>query len=278
MGKSKRSHPSAVRPGSAIEAAEAFARITKDIEALPAERVGRVTTDVPMAVSLALGAWPQLEALLPEMTKIFKKPPKAEIDRLRARALGLLYTHLLYSPPSNSLDADLEEARLLREQLLAAADAHALYGQIDAASIAKIREGSGHLDRANDLIALAAVFDAAWPVISEKTPVTDAQIDRAAALGTQLVAALGGKELKVGTMKDGKTPADLRNRAFRLFITDYEEIRAAVHYVRRWEGEADAFAPSLHRRGRGKSGAADTDASDTEGADADATDVTDAGG
>lgn len=252
MENSQESHPTAVRPGSAIEAAQAFARIEKDIEALPAEQVGRVTTDVPTAVSLALGALPQIETLLPEMTDVFIKPPKAEIERLRDRALGLLYTHLLYSPPSKQLDADLEEARVLREQLLTTADAHAVHGQINAAAIARIRQGAGHLDRANDLIALAALFEAAWPLIGDKTPVTEAQVERAAALGTQLVAALGGKELKVGTLTAGRTPADLRNRAFRLFITDYEEIRAAVEYVRRREGDAHTFAPPLHRRTRGK--------------------------
>ncbi len=278
MGKSKLSHPSAVRPGSALETREAFGRIAKDIEALPPERVGRVSTDVPMAVSLALGALPRFEGLLPEMAEVFKKPPDAEIERLRDRSLGLLYTHLLYSPPARALDAELEEARAMREQLLAAADAHALYGQIDRNSIAKIREGAGHLDRANDLIALAALFDAAWPIISKKTLVTEAQIDRAASLGTQLVSALGQKELNVGTMKDGKTPADLRNRAFRLFITDYDEIRAAVQYLRRWEGDADAFAPSLHRRSSSSGGGGDTGAADDSGGDsggeADAADAT----
>lgn len=262
MGTTKRSHPSAVRPGSAIEAAEAFGRIRNDIEALPADRVGRVTADVPRAVSLALGALPLIESLLPDMADVFKRPPEAEVRRLRDRALALLYTHLLYTPPSKQLEADLEEARVLREQLLGAADAHVLFGHIDRESVAKIREGAGHLDRANDLIALAALFDSAWPVIGAQTPVKPAQIDRAAELGTALVAALGGKELDVGALEGGRTPADLRNRAFRLLITDYEEIRAAVQYLRRHEGDADAFAPSLHRRNRSSTGGSGTGATD----------------
>ena len=252
MGTPKRMHPTAVRPGTLNEAAEAYARIEPAIMALPQKDVGRVTTDVPSATSLALGALPQLEALLPEMNDVFKKPPKAQIERLRDHALGLLYAHIAWLPrSSNALDGELEEARALREQLLASADAHVSYGQMDAAAVAAIRQGAGHLDRANDLIALVGLFHAAWPVISKKTQATPEQLDRAAALGPQLVAALGANTLGAGSVKDGKTAADRRNRAFRVFLTDYEEIRAAVQYVRRHEGDADAFAPSLHPRTRG---------------------------
>lgn len=245
MGKSKRAHPAAVRPGTPNEAAEAYARTKKDIEALPADRVGRVTTDVPMAVSLALGALPQIEALLPEMSDLLKKPPTKAIEMLRDRALSLLHAHFAWAPPSTgALEADLEEARVLRERLLAAADAHVSYGQMDAAAIAAVREGAGHLDRAGDLIALAAMFQERWPHISEKTPATEEQIARASGLGTQLLATLGANK-RGAASKEAKKAADRRNRAFRLLITDYEEIQRAVRYVRWHEGDADSFAPSL---------------------------------
>lgn len=211
--------------------------------------VGRVTTDLPTAVSLALGALPQLEALLPDMQDLLKRPPKAEIERLRDRSLGLLFAHLLWVPrKSKALEADLEEGRVLRERLLAAADGHVKFDQMDADAVAAIREGAGHLDRAKGLIALAALFHVAWPAIAKQTLVTEAQLKRAAELGTKLVAELGGKALQVTEPAKSKLDAaDRRNRAFRLFINDYNEIRRAVQFVRFHDGDADAFAPSLHR-------------------------------
>lgn len=183
--RTKKVHASAVRPGTPSEAAEAYARLEPELKAVPKELIRKVSTNVPMAVSLALGALRELETLLPEMTDVFKEPPKAEIERLRERALALLFADLLMAPRDpKALEALLEEARGLRAKLLSAADAHVEFGHIDPDSVAAIREGSGHLDRANDLIALDALFESAWDELGDKTMVTPEQLDRAAELGT----------------------------------------------------------------------------------------------
>jgi hypothetical protein len=242
----------AARTGPVDETAAAYKIIEKDLGSVPKAQIGQVTADIPTAVSLALGALPGLEGLLPEMSDLLKKPPKAQIERLRERGLGLLYTHLQFVPrTSKKHEQDLEEARQLREKLLLAADAHVGYGHLDAEAVAKIREGAGLLDRAQDLIALSALFRAAWSEIADQTPVKVEQLERASALGTFLVAELGGKALgATGAGRSRKDWQDLRARAFRLFMTDYEEIQRAVEYVRYHDGDADVFAPSLHPRVR----------------------------
>lgn len=265
-------HPNAVRPDSPDEIARAYALIEAELAKIPTELVGRVTADVPTAVSLALGALPGIQGLVPTLQELLKKPPLEEIERLRARALGLLYTHLRHVPPTaKQLEADLEEARVLREQLLSVADAHVRYGAMNAAAVARIRDGAGHLDRANDLIALGALFRAAWPAIGGATLVTPTQLDRASILGTQLVAQLGEKTIGVGPAGAGKTWSDQRNRAFRLFMFDYEEIRCAVRYVRHHEGDADTIVPSLHTTR--KSLRAEDEDTVTTGTDTGATDT-----
>jgi len=259
MGKSKKEHASAVRPGTPNEAAEAYARLEAEIEAVPEREIREVSTDVPMAVSLALGALPEIESLIAEMGDVFKKPPIAEIERLRDRAMALLFAHILWAPRATKvIEQELEEARVEREQLLAAADAHVKFGHIDARSVEAIREGSGHLDRANDLIALAALFWANWDAIKNKTMVTEEQLERASTLGTFLVAELGAKVLGLGAAAQRAALGKRRHKAFTLFIEDYDEIRAAIQYVRRKDGDADAFAPSLYRRTRSKTTAAES--------------------
>jgi hypothetical protein len=263
MAQSKRKQPAATRPGAPDEVAAAYRSTEGEIKALAADVVGRVTTDIPTAVSLALGALPRIQSLVPDMEGALKKPPVAALGRLRARALAALYAHLRWAPRTpRSHDEDLEEARALREQLLAAADAHVKYGDVDAEAVAKIREGSGLLDRANDLIALAALFRAVWDKITGRTPVTEAQLRRATELGTQLVVELGAKALGTGDATGGANWSDLRTRAFRLFMNDYDELRRAVEYVRYHEEDADSFTPPLHQRKRGSAAEAETDKPD----------------
>ena len=253
--------PNAVRPDSPDDIAAAYAQIAPELAKIPPELIGRVNADIPSAVSIALGALPGIQGLVPAMKEVFKKPPTDEIGRLRVRALGLLYTHLRYVPRnSQQLEADLEEGRVLREQLLTVADAHVSFGAMNGDAVAAIRDGAGHLDRANDLIALGALFRASWDDIKGKTMVTAAQIDRASTLGTQLVAELGAKTIGTGTAAPGRTWADQRRRAFRLFVFDYTEIQRAVEYVRYHDGDADAIAPSIYL-GRGQH--ASSDATDT---------------
>lgn len=273
MGRSKKVHASAVRPGTPNEAAEAYARLEAEIEAVPDARMQRVSTDVPMAVSLVLGALPEIEGLVPDLSDVFKNPPIDRIERLRDRALALLFAHILWAPRATKLiEEELQEARLLRQQLLSAADAHVKFGQMDARSVEVIRQGSGHLDRANDLIALAALFWANWDAIAARTMVTEEQLERASILGTFLVAELGAKALGTGAAAQRAELGKRRHKAFTLLIEDYNEVRAAIQYLRRKEGDANAFAPSLHRRSRSTSKTEDT-ATETTGAGARETDA-----
>lgn len=239
----------AVRPDTTDEIAQAYAKLAPELDALNAAEVARVYTDVPTAVSLTLGALPGLEALIPEMKAAFVRPPLAELSRLRTRALGLLYTHLRQVPPTErSLEADLEVAKDLRDRLLSVADAHVRYGEMSANSVAKIREGSGHLDRANDLIALSALFRSSWKSLEPRTLVSRSELDQASELGTRLIALLGERSLSASPPRSGRPWSDQRSRAFTLFLRDYTEIRRAVAYLRFREGDADALAPRMHTR------------------------------
>jgi hypothetical protein len=103
----------AARAGPMDEVQTAYLHIERELDAVPTALVGRVTTDVPTATSLAIAAIPLLEGLVPEMKKQLAQPPVAEIGRLRDRALALLYTHLRWVPrTSKNHEADLEEARV----------------------------------------------------------------------------------------------------------------------------------------------------------------------
>ncbi|WP_437681947.1 hypothetical protein [Sorangium sp. So ce131] len=137
------------------------------------------------------------------------------------------------------------------------AEALARRGLLDAETVAEIRAGQGHIDTANDLVALSALFGASWPEIAGKTAATEEEVKRAGEIGPQLLAALGVREHGKGP---GPTEAaDKRARAFALLVHAYDQTRRAVAYLRWNEGDAETIAPSLYK-GRGGRTASSSDA------------------
>lgn len=243
---------SSTKQVSPKQAAAAFAVIEPELAALTPDEVPRITLDVGRAVAVALGAIPHLRTFRPAMQKELPKHPIVLLDKLETYALAAWYAHLLASPPAGG-DAPvkklLEEATPLRESLLVAAEALAHRGHVDAARVASIRSGLGYVDMAGDLVALAALFLESWAKLSTKTAIELGEVQRAAVLGPELLAALGerGQPLDV---PGAEGAAERRLRAFALFVRAYDACRRAVAYLRWDEDDADAIAPSLFK-GRG---------------------------
>lgn len=246
--KKKKTSPKPVdRPSDLAPAAEAFEALKADYARLPTTALTPINVDIPRAVATVLGAEPRVRSLLPAMEAEMQKPPIAEINGLRRIALGAWYAHLIALPAKSGGTAKelLERATPLRATLLKNADVLADAGFVDATAVARIREGSGNIDKATDLVALAALFDQSWNEIHDKTPITRAQVDEAAAIGPSLLLALSEAPLP----KSGDT-TDMRQRAFTHLVGAYNKIRRAVSFVRWDEGDAETFAPSLYAKSR----------------------------
>ncbi|WP_437535162.1 hypothetical protein WME79_13030 [Sorangium sp. So ce726] len=181
------------------------------------------------------------------------------VDRLEIYALAAWYAHLAWlssGGAQNGLKQLVEEAVPLRANLLGDAEALARRGLVDAETVADIRTGNGHMDTANDLVALSALFSASWPEIAGKTAATEEEVRRAGELGPELLAALGVREH--GAAPGPSEAADRRARAFTLFVDAYDQTRRAVTYLRWKEDDIEAIAPSLYK-GRGGRGASSSD-------------------
>ena len=256
------------RPSGLAPAADAFAALKADYTNLPATALVPINVDIPRVVAVVLGAEPRVRSLLPAMEAELKNAPKAAVESLRQTALGAWYAHLITLPQKSSGSAKdlLERATPLRAKLLKAADALADAELADATAVARIREGSGNIDKANDLVALAALFDQSWDVIHDKTAITREQVDEAALLGPNLLVALAEEPLPKPDDAN-----DTRQRAFSLLVREYDVVRRAVTFVRWAERDADTYAPSLYAksRRRGSGGAEPEDeGEDTDGDDA----------
>lgn len=236
------------RPSGIAPAADAFAALKDAYAKLPSEARVPINVDIPRAVAVVLGAEPRVRSLVPAMEEALRNPPTALVASLRQKALGAWYAHLvtMRARSERSPKELLERGTVLRSRLLKAADALADADLLDASAVARIREGAGNIDKANDLVALAALFSQSWSDVHDKTAITEAQVDEAALLGPRLLLALAEDPLP----NEADHANDLRQRAFSLLVRSYDEIRHAVAYVRRAEGDVDAFAPSLYTKSR----------------------------
>jgi hypothetical protein len=229
------------------EAALAYERVRPELAKAPGVERDRIRLTVPVAVSIALGAIPNIEARRSELQAAWHAYDAARAGRLRDYAYAALYAHFLAVRPAevSRLRALLEEAAPLRERLLLAAEMHAQYGAVDAERVAAIRHGIGHQDMANDLIELAILFKAARATLAGHTRVTDAEIARSLELGTKLLDALGRRRVGTEVVAVQSQQEQERVKAFWLFYDVYEDSRRAMAHLRWHEDDADQLAPSL---------------------------------
>lgn len=149
----------------AENAAESYEKVEDQVLALPANLVGRVTTDVSLASSIALGALTNLEHLRPEFKQLADGgAAEKALDSLHDYALAAFFAHLESAPEVNQKELGqlLEQARPMRESLLKVAESLATFGLLSTTAVNAIREGSGTLDTAKDLAQLGALFSSNW--------------------------------------------------------------------------------------------------------------------
>lgn len=247
MPKTPKHQPvSAVKPAVPNDAAKAFAEVEPLLDAIPPGDILHINVDIPRAVSIAVGAVPHIAKLRGDAAKL-PGFDISNIDRLGTFALAAWYAHLLALPVTSesAVNALLEEARPLREDMLLAAELLAKKSFFNKEAVKAIRAGQGNIDMANDLVALAALFTAGWSRVEHKSPVEWAEVERAALLGPQILVALGERDQPGVKVADGTSPAERRSRAFTLFFNAYDQCRRAAAYLRWSEDDAELFAPTL---------------------------------
>ncbi|HEU4403751.1 MAG TPA: hypothetical protein VFS43_00425 [Polyangiaceae bacterium] len=233
-----------------------MARVQAEIDALPREAVRRSTVNVPNAVVLVLGALPKMLRLRDEMRATFVNPPFASLDKLRDYALAAAYAHARALPHDGGetrVRALLTEAAPLRVRLLSSAETLATFGLLDPLEVAAVRRGAGHVDTAQDLSSLVGLLRDAGPEILAKTPLTEADLARAAELGGLLLEALGQRQSGADGSGDPDEAAERVAKAYTLMANAYDQGRRVVSFLRWNEGDVDDIAPPLgHSRRRAR--------------------------
>ena len=130
-------------------------------------------------------------------------------------------------------------------------------GLIDPFHLKAAKKRRGRLRFAYGLLGLVEVLREAWPRVADKTGLTESELTQAELLGEQLSH---GVALQNSPIEEFKKLAELRDRAFTVFVRAYGQVRHALQYLRREKHDADRYAPSLYGRRRSRKAKASADA------------------
>jgi len=229
-------------------------RLQAELAAVDPEKFHVANFDVAAAASAVLGHQSVLQPLRASLAATFRAFDFTYFDRLSDYAIAVKY---LVNAEENArprvdpaASKALEEGRALRARLASVARMFADLGTFDAGIVADIeRTSRGYEGTSNAILRYAALFVDHRDKVEENMPLSMVTVEQARAKAIELGAmgnAPAGKSLEELT--------DLRRRAVTLFINAYQEVQWAVEYVRRHEGDAAQFVPSVsNHRGSSKS-------------------------
>lgn len=200
--------------------------------AMPEDSVGVFRASVPMAVTNALQVARSFREDRARFEATFKKAEfdPAELDDLEQRALALLQAdveHRLTARPEQAIVEYVDEATWLRRLLLRAAEY--LWGDDPEVKpkLVEVRQGRSHMNTADALHTLPAIFEVRWSEVEGRCEVTRDHLSRARELSHQMLDALAQDRQRTGADR----ARDLRDRAAAYLHEGVQQVRSAAGYV-----------------------------------------------
>ena len=253
------------------EGEKAFAAIEARLLALPSDRLNAVTVDVQVAAIIALSvanavaADKALRARFEALAKV-NEFDLARLDGLATVALGAWFARHMYllagaTHTEAQLPASLvATATALKTRMMRVVEYHLGDHPVAGPLVTAIRTGTGYMDLANDLVALARLYKAYAHLLEhDKKDYQAVDQGLAAQTGDQILTLLGG------STPEQRKWVNLQARAWTLLNGDYAEVHAAGRYLKRADGYAESVFPSLIAAARA-AGARPAAAEPSEGA------------
>lgn len=228
----------------------AYERLADEIRAVPESALIKMNLDIPTAVTTVLGALPEIRSL---RSRIVAELPLIDItrfDKIEDYTLAVAYAHSVHavaSVPAEVMTELSETAAKWREVLFSDASALAKRGLVNPQRLKDLKGPVGYRNLAFDLLSLSAALREDWSRIQGKTALELTELDEAETLADRMLTTLGEREQGPAT---AAVSAEMRQRAFSLFVKAYDLARRAVLYLRWHERDMESIAPSLYA-GRG---------------------------
>jgi len=237
---------------------EAFERLASEIQAVPESDLPSITVDVQSTVATVLGACHEMRTYREEIVTSLPSFDIKLFDGLESYALALGHAQTAYqtaNEPSASLLALVSKVNKTRDILVANVSLLVAIGLLEASVLDDLKGANGHKNIGFDVFALSNILRKNWDKVSSRLTLTLADLDAAENEADQLVTAVGERERAPAVA--AQTTRE-RQAAFYLLTKAYEEVRAALGFLRRKQGDAETIAPSLYlSRGGGKRSSSD---------------------
>ena len=202
--------------------------------------------DVPDAICTTEGVIPKIAGMKPLIAQLLPQFPMELFDQLEERALALGHAQTVYQSthhPPPALQTLYNDGSKIHDIALSEVTTLVRRGLIPTTVLSSLNGGNGYRNLAADLFKLSEALQSNWDAISNRTTMTQAELNYMENIADQIYQALGIREqmpeLQASATRD-------RQAAYTLFIEAYDEVRAAIAYVRRKEGDVDEIMPSLY--------------------------------
>jgi hypothetical protein len=232
-------------------AEEAYKRVEPEASALTEDQFTAQNVDVVGATSTILGVAPRILSFRERMARL-PEFDISNVDRLVVRAKAAWFSVItnLPEPEPKDFDEMLRECEAIRETLLVWAGPLVHANKFEQKAINAIKEGSGNKDTLSDVVALVNLYRSKWDEVKAICGVTEAMLDRGAAIAPVVFATASRRDNKV---LPSQTDGALRVRRFwTLADRSYDQCQRALAYLRWTEGDALLIAPSLRRNASGR--------------------------
>lgn len=225
---------------------KAFTALLDTIRALPPDDFVSINLDVMSSIRTTEGVVPKIAGMRPLIAQLLPQFPMLYFDQLEDRALALGHTQTVHESTQQAPAIPqvlLDEAKRARDIAQSEVTTHVHRGLISPQALTTLNGGNGYRNLAADLFKLSEAVRSNWSKLSGRTSMTIAELDHMENLADQINQALGIREqmpeLEASAARD-------RQAAYTLFLQAYDEVRAAIAYVRRKEGDVDDLIPSLY--------------------------------
>ena len=224
----------------------------QDVDRLP-------KVDASDAAEIVLGSVPQIAHQRPAFVAQFGAEAGTMVDELPVVALATKQADVELTAAASNSDLGRMESDLRDEHTLLMTDAQSLANRklLDPQRLDAGRGTLSYRQLIHSTLVLVALLREQWSSISDKTPITTADLERAEEKATRMLTTLGERDQGVTRLP----AAEMRLRALTDLVRRYDEIRRMVTYLRWHEGDAEEIAPSLYSGRKGRRAQEDTTSS-----------------
>ena len=220
----------------------ALDRMRPLLERMPPTKIGEAGIDAARAATVVVGSLPRIEKHRPALEAQFGEHASLHLDELPIIAYATRQADIELTAADSASDLSERFAPLTADHqlLLTDADALANRGLLDRGRVDAGRSSHGYRTTVLSTLVLIALLRERWEDVEDVTPLTTGELDACESRAQAMLELLDERE-----QGSTRLPAvELRERALKRLIRTYGEVRRMLTYVRWWEDDADAIAPS----------------------------------